>query len=381
MNLITIQPQIDAVNRAKEEAAYSWINLGKRLVELKEVCLHGTFTQVAEDQCGLKKNQCASLMKIYREFGQKSFAEDFSIKALLELSRSPDPQAALDEANERKEQGESITSKQAKQIADLQKQAEKLKSEIKNKQPDISNLIPELSRMHNSGSLPKATALEFSKLDHAIQRDVVLPKFKQVRDQQQTIISLEKEKAHALERESKAREERESLQADYDAAVEQGAQAVILEKEKEIKRKEKELEQLQVDMREDIEKSMGRMIEKRVRSEAMAELEAERKAKEKAEREAQKHKDRAEKLADDNLTERARAESAEAELQAALPVEKDAQHARSLSFVISDLKTVLEKIDNDCEPHQRQQSEEKVRELIGVVNTYLDSAPQIIDMV
>lgn len=65
-----LKQRIDAVNRAKDEAAYSVINLGKRLVELKGECQHGQFTALAESQCGLKERECRNLMRIYQEFGQ-----------------------------------------------------------------------------------------------------------------------------------------------------------------------------------------------------------------------------------------------------------------------------------------------------------------------
>lgn len=42
-----LRNEVQAVNRAKDEAAYSVINLGKRLCELKEACRHGEFVALA----------------------------------------------------------------------------------------------------------------------------------------------------------------------------------------------------------------------------------------------------------------------------------------------------------------------------------------------
>jgi len=377
---INLQQKIDAVNRAKDEAAYSVINLGKRLCELKSECVHGTFTEIAEKHCELGKRQCQNLMQIHRSFGEKRTAVRFSTKALLELSKSPSPVQALTEANERKEQGESITAKQAKEITTLHKDIERLKETEKERLPNLDNLIPGLARLHNSGSLPKVTALEFSKLDPSIQKNVVLPKFEAERRLQSQIDSLEKEKSHALGRESKAREERETLQADYDSAVEQGAQKVIAEKEKEIQRKAKELDHLKIDMRDEIERTQGEAIEKRVRDEYEEKLSNERKAKESAERKLSAAKESINRIGDDELRERARAEKAEAELAAVQPLEKDERHARSLKFILSNLQSTLKNIKHDCESYQRERSEKVVQDFIEELQEFLGSAPAIIDI-
>lgn len=55
----------------------------------------------------------------------KSTAVDFSVKALLELSKAPEPEKALEEAVVRKDAGEDITAKQAKEIAQLHKEIER----------------------------------------------------------------------------------------------------------------------------------------------------------------------------------------------------------------------------------------------------------------
>ena len=59
---------------------------------------HGQFTQIAEQHCGLGIDQCNRLMRIYRTFGENTHARVFSTRALLELSKSPDPESALEEA-------------------------------------------------------------------------------------------------------------------------------------------------------------------------------------------------------------------------------------------------------------------------------------------
>lgn len=60
-------------------------------------------------------------MQIYREFGQNATRVAFSNHVLIALTTAPDPQAALAEAEARQAEGESITAKQAKEIASLHK--------------------------------------------------------------------------------------------------------------------------------------------------------------------------------------------------------------------------------------------------------------------
>jgi hypothetical protein len=58
-------------------------------------------------------------MRIYHKFGQNGNTLPFSGRALIELSRADDPQEALAEAEKA---GETLTAKQAKEIAALQRQ-------------------------------------------------------------------------------------------------------------------------------------------------------------------------------------------------------------------------------------------------------------------
>ncbi len=84
----------------------------------RAACRHGEFMALAEGCCGLTIQHCNKLMSIYQSFGQNTHACVFSARALLELSKAPEPEAALSEAVARKEAGEDITAKQAKEIAE-----------------------------------------------------------------------------------------------------------------------------------------------------------------------------------------------------------------------------------------------------------------------
>lgn len=365
-----IRWSLDAINRAKDDMVQSGIRIGKELCAIKERCQHGQFTQLAEKHTGLKERQCRNFMSIYQEFGQNGTRVPFSTKALLALTAAPDPQTALAEATARQAEGEDITVKQAKEIAALHKQIEAAKQQLAAAEPSLEDLIPELRRLHTSGDIPQRTALEFSKLHQDVQRGVVLPKFQAVIEQRRVIERLEQEKTRALERESQAREARESLQADYDAAVEEGAQKIIAEKDAEIARKARELEQLRVDLRDKIEREQAAAIEKRVRAEWEAKVAAERKEREKAERKARQQEERCKLLSDDHLSEMHRREEAEAKLKAAHPIEKDGIHARTVGFIKRDLEAALKKLEQDCEQHQRVMTNAALQEISEMLIEY-----------
>ena len=55
-------------------------------------------------------------MRIAEKFGQMSARADISSKVLIELTRAPDPQAALEEAVARKDSGETVTVADAKEM-------------------------------------------------------------------------------------------------------------------------------------------------------------------------------------------------------------------------------------------------------------------------
>lgn len=172
-----IRWSLDAINRAKDDMVQSGIRIGKELCAIKARCQHGQLAQLAEKHTGLKERQCRNFMRIYREFGQNGNTLPFSDRALIALTTAPDPQAALSEAEARQAEGESITAKQAKEIAALHKQIELAKQQLAAAEPTMDDLIPELRRLHTSGDIPQRTALEFSKLHQDVQRGVVLPKF------------------------------------------------------------------------------------------------------------------------------------------------------------------------------------------------------------
>lgn len=81
------------------------------LCRLKAMCAHGEFEALAAKYCRLGESLRQRAMRVFQEYGEKRTAVRFSAKALIELTRAPDPQAALEEANARKESGEDVTAR------------------------------------------------------------------------------------------------------------------------------------------------------------------------------------------------------------------------------------------------------------------------------
>ncbi len=84
-------------------------------------------------------------------------------------------------------------------------------------------------------------------------------------------------------------------------------------------------------------------IEKRVREEYEEKINAEIKAKEQVERKLRQANESIGNLSDNELRERARAEKAEQRLIETVPMEKDANHARQLNFLLKDFGALIKK--------------------------------------
>jgi len=359
-----LQDSIDAVNRAKDEAAYSVVNLGKRLCELKGACEHGTFAQIAKDSCGLKQSQCKNLMQVYRTFGQNANQLAFSSTVLIELSKAPDPQKALDTADE------TITVKEAKEmVAKAKKEA---------LQKDLSNLKPLLKKMLDDGLLEKAVAEEFSGLPDKAQVAIAktyLEKTKEFERAERDRLSLVVEKrkvADANERAMTAISEKEQA---VSTARELGGKEAT-ERIKELK---DTLHNLKITMAAEIKEETRAFVQKEVRAEQKEKTEKEREHREKLERDLARLRECNKGLGEENLFERTRAERVEAELAAHSTIEKESKHAQTLMHIVADVSAVLEKVSNECET--TAMVENQLVKLAGIVDTYLDSKPQIIDMV
>jgi hypothetical protein len=359
-------------------ASASFIEVGHDLITVKEQIGHGRFTGWIELEFGMNYRAARRIMSIARTFKTDKLSDlKFPQQVLLELAKADEPQEALAEANERKEAGETLTAKQAKEIAELQRQ---VADAFKSAQPDLKKLIPELERLHRFDEIPETTALEFSKLDESVQRLVVLPKFQDVKRLRQDIEKLNAEKNRALEKESKARENAERLEADLQNAVESGTEELLKRKDEEIARKELELNQLKVDMRDKIEREQTEILRKQFKDEHARVLAEKQKEIEKLTRKLADSEESVTQCSSAELFERAQKEKAQAQLAAIGPMEKDAYHARKIRFLTSDVKAIIEKIESDCEPYQRQQSIKELREFREIVQRFLGSSLKIIDI-
>lgn len=113
--------EVIGIIQAESDIENSIIRLGGHLCRLKAMCQHGEFEALAEKYCRMGASQRQAAMRVFREYGQKPDVSGFSGRALTALAYAPDPQAALEEAHSRKEAGEAVTAKIAREIAAAQK--------------------------------------------------------------------------------------------------------------------------------------------------------------------------------------------------------------------------------------------------------------------
>ncbi len=363
-----------------ENGARSFINCGRLLCQArKEFPADKEFGGWRNNRLPwMHRNTATAWMNAYRNGGEKLVHNNCAPAAIYQLTAPSVPEAAREEAIDKAQAGETITVKMAKQMVKEAKESVLKK--------DIEKLQPVLARLATEGVLPVELAEEFSLLPLEAQTEIAKvyldrrDEIKQAEQSRQNLQAERRKLADANERAMKAISEKDEFEVKVDELAEKGAQVVIAEKDREIKRKETELNQLRVDMREEIEQDMGTRIRREVVREKAHEVKRANDAVDEAKRKAIVQEDRIKHFVDENMIERARAEKAEAELESAMPIEKDAQHARQLSFILSDLKSSLEKISGDCEPHQRIKSEKIVRELIEEASGFLGSSQEIIDI-
>jgi hypothetical protein len=122
----------------------SGVEIGLDLMQMKEKLGHGQFGGWIELEFDMSVRSAQVIMGIAKTFkNAESAFLNFPRQVLLELSHAPDPQEALEEANERKESGETLTAKQAKEIAELQRQvADAFKSAQPEPEPQLESDQP-----------------------------------------------------------------------------------------------------------------------------------------------------------------------------------------------------------------------------------------------
>ena len=387
--------EIEGIQRAEDDIAGGFIKLGGHLCCLKNLCMHGEFEALAAKYCRLGESQRQRAMRVFQEYGENRTAVRFSAKALIELTKAPDPQSALDEANARKDAGEDVTARVAREIAAAQKaqraaesERDALKSErdavqlrlVEATTPNQDNLIPELRRKRKSGGITEAEANALSLLPPDLQR-VQYERIRRGEAIVQEREAAERTAAQAVQQQQQsmaearqAKAEAEEAKRRADELAREGAQAVIDDLNAQIETLNKQIARERETAWEEGKKAgIAQKDEAQAKNaadlmERVARLEKEKAA---VQRKLNTANEQLESSAQSRRMAEARATNAEEQLKSAHPLAKDNIHAGVIAHMTEDLRATLNKLETDCEPHQRKLSEEALHNLFELVDGYL----------
>lgn len=115
---VVVQQHANEIKSLMKRTAQDVINIGQRLIEVKEQLGHGHFEAWLKVEFNWKQWTARKFMQVTRQFKSVNFT-DLSIEAsaLYFLAAPSTPKAVRHEALERAEQGEAITHAEVKVIA------------------------------------------------------------------------------------------------------------------------------------------------------------------------------------------------------------------------------------------------------------------------
>lgn len=390
--------EVIGIIQAENDIENSIIRLGGHLCRLKAMCQHGEFEALAEKYCRMGKVQRSGAMKVFREYGEKFTQVNFSGTVLKLLAYAPDPQAALEEANSRKEAGEAVTAKIAREIAAAQKAQQKaeqaqqaaeeraaavqlqLDQALEAAKPNQDRLIRELRLKRKGGGISEAEANALSLLPEDLQRvqyerlrrGEVLELDKQAAER--TAAQAVENQQQALAAAQQARAEAEEAKRRANELAREGAQAMIDDLTAQIEALNKQVERVRETSWEE-GKSAGLKSAAEAQQAAEAELRQQiatlEKEKAAVQRQLTSAEGRVSAMAQETRVLEARARGAEEQLESAHPLAKDNIHAGVISHMTEDLRATLAKLEADCEPHQRKFSEQALQKMAAVLDQYL----------
>ncbi|WP_333664745.1 DUF3102 domain-containing protein [Desulfobacter postgatei] len=276
-----IQTSLNRLGRELETHAESGIRIGKELIHLKEITPHGKFGELVEWAYGLSKQTRSKYMQVAEKFGEKSLQYDFSHTVLIELSKPSVPESARESAA----MEESLTVKQAKELAEAHKRIQELEA---GRQPNKDNLIPGLMKKYKGASITPGMADRLSVLPIETQ-EIFLSLF----DTQTMAVKEAKtameDKLKTLEDLHKISKERDEIKQQLEDIAETDTATVLLEKEKALKQAREEYERRLINAKKTIGKEASEFHEQRFKDM----IKAAEEAKEKAERKAKEEQERA----------------------------------------------------------------------------------------
>jgi len=111
-----VQQYTDEIQALMKRTAQNIIEVGQKLIEVKDTLGHGYFLTWLQAEFGWSYPTAARFMQVANSFKESYQTDNFAPTALYELAAPSTPQAARDEALARAKAGESITGKAAKSI-------------------------------------------------------------------------------------------------------------------------------------------------------------------------------------------------------------------------------------------------------------------------
>ncbi len=111
-----LQQHTDEIQALMKRTAQNIIDVGQKLIEVKNKLGHGYFLTWLQAEFGWSYPTAARFMQVANSFKKSYQIDNFAPSALYELAAPSTPQAARDEALTRAKAGESITGKAAKSI-------------------------------------------------------------------------------------------------------------------------------------------------------------------------------------------------------------------------------------------------------------------------
>jgi len=235
--------KIDAHGKAAIE---NILTVGKLLCEAKDI--HTSDNAFGEWRANrlpwIKKDSSVRWMNAYKNGGSDLVSHFAKPSVIYELTAPSVPESAREEAEEH----ESLTVKQAKEIAEANKRIAALRIECAQLKtppnPDINRLIPELRKLHKGGTITESRALELSTLP-TDKQDVYLQEFHSKEFYRKEAERAKEERAKALQDAMDAVKAKEEALAKLKDASGTTEAELMLKHEADLKKaREEYLEQL-----------------------------------------------------------------------------------------------------------------------------------------
>jgi DNA repair exonuclease SbcCD ATPase subunit len=143
-----VQTKTAEIRILVKQTAQGIIEIGQRLIEVKEKLGHGNWLPWLEGEFGWNEQTARNFMNVARNFPQIQNNFGFQLRALYLLSAPSTPESAREEALSLAESGEKISHAKAQEIIAKHKaEAEAAKNELKIKQQVLTTLEDQINSL------------------------------------------------------------------------------------------------------------------------------------------------------------------------------------------------------------------------------------------